>query len=106
MKVFIEKIVIQEIDVPDMPLFPDRGAVAYAENTCVGDPSVTEKSTLSLSYGLDEDHLTTLSKEEYDRLVSQVEADDTCYECSGYGDDYDDEGNCLCETCPFARPSE
>ena len=32
--------------------------------------------------------------------------DDVCYECGGYGDDYDEEGNSNCPDCPHNEEEE
>lgn len=42
-----------------------------------------------------------ISESEYKRYKEDRERAEVCYECTGYGDDYDSEGNCRCEGCPF-----
>ena len=44
-----------------------------------------------------------ITKEEYDKAINEMEKSETCYECTGYGDDYDVDGNSLCEDCPFNK---
>lgn len=43
----------------------------------------------------------TITGEEYANVLRDMERSETCYECGGYGDDYDSDGNCLCEDCPY-----
>lgn len=42
-----------------------------------------------------------ITESDYQRYQSEKERAEHCYECSGYGDDYDNEGNSNCEGCPF-----
>lgn len=42
-----------------------------------------------------------ITESEYRQYREEKERAEHCYECSGYGDDYDDKGNSNCEDCPF-----
>lgn len=42
-----------------------------------------------------------ITESEYDEFCDERERAEHCYECGGYGDDYDSDGNCVCESCPF-----
>ena len=39
-------------------------------------------------------------------ITEEIDRVDRCYECTGYGDDYDQDMNCNCDSCPFNEPSE
>ena len=47
------------------------------------------------------DDYSFLTEDEYKKIIEERENSERCYECTGYGDDYDYDGNCNCETCPF-----
>lgn len=42
-----------------------------------------------------------ITESEYNHYREERERAERCYECGGYGDDYDYEGNCNCDDCPF-----
>ena len=42
-----------------------------------------------------------ITKEEAEETLTELDNAERCYECGGYGDDYDSDGNCNCDTCPF-----
>lgn len=47
------------------------------------------------------DNSSIMTEEDYNKFVEERNNAERCYECSGYGDDWDNDGNCNCETCPF-----
>ena len=48
-----------------------------------------------------QEKLHEITESEYERFRNEREVAEHCYECSGNGDDYDDEGNSNCDDCPF-----
>lgn len=42
-----------------------------------------------------------ISELDYNHYREERENAERCYECGGYGDDYDSEGNSNCDDCPF-----
>ena len=47
-----------------------------------------------------------ITESEYNHYREERERAERCYECSGYGDDYDNEGNSNCDDCPFNRNND
>ena len=39
-------------------------------------------------------------------ILEEIDRNDRCYECTGYGDDYDQDMNCNCDSCPFNEPAD
>lgn len=54
-------------------------------------------------YCRDEDAEVIIDQKEFDEIIHEINDADNCYECKGYGDDYDFEGNCNCNNCPSNR---
>lgn len=52
------------------------------------------------------DNHNTITPSDYENYRREREKAERCYECGGYGDDYDDEGNSLCDDCPFNEVNE
>lgn len=44
------------------------------------------------------------SEKWVDYIKEEIDRDERCFECEGYGDDYDQNMNCNCDSCPFNEP--
>ena len=47
-----------------------------------------------------------ITESDYTHYRLEKERAEHCYECSGYGDDYDPNGNSNCDNCPFNSNNE
>lgn len=44
------------------------------------------------------------SEKWIDYIKEEIDRCERCYECEGYGDDFDQDMNCNCDSCPFNEP--
>ena len=103
MIVEFEKLIRFQVEVDDNEFKGDFSK----ERLC----SLCENSKLDETFTVSEELKSVRWKKENDSLVEEIDESEIkkiederdraerCYECRGYGDDYDCEGNSMCETC-------
>jgi hypothetical protein len=55
----------------------------------------------NITYVDSSNNIHKITESEYEHYRLERERAERCYECEGYGDDYDYDGNCNCDDCPF-----
>lgn len=59
----------------------------------------------NMEYCPDEAAETVIDQKQFADIMEDIYDAEACDECTGYGDDYDFEGNCNCMDCPHNRTS-